>query len=94
MKTNLERIELLSALTYSLCKKFNMNPYAITLFPDSNQIHIQGNYFSEIEEKLIENNYKLKKQFLSEDKKTLFKDFRKHIDNILVSFTLAKEKTE
>ena len=94
MKTNLERIELLSTLTYSLCKKFKMNPYAITLFPNSNQIHIQGHYLSEIEEKLIEDSYELEKQFLSDDKKTLFKDFRKHIDNILVSFILEKEKTE
>jgi len=91
MKTNLERIELLSALTYSLCKKFKMNPYAITLFPNSNQIHIQGHYLSEIEEKLIEDGYKLDKQFISEEG-SLFRDFRKHIDSIEVSFILEKEE--
>ena len=93
MKTNLERIELLSALTYSLCKKFKMNPYAITLFPNSNQIHIQGHYLSEIEKKLIEDGYELEKQFTSEDG-SLFRDFRKYIDSIEVSFILEKEKTK
>ena len=93
MKTNLERIELLSALTYSLCKKFKMNPYAITFYPNHNQIYIQGNYLPEIEEKLIEDGYKLDKQFVSEDG-SLFRDFKKHIDNVEISFTLEKEKTE
>ena len=86
-----ERIKMLSDLAYSLCKKFEMNPYAITLFPNSNQIHIQGHYLSEIEKKLIEDGYELEKQFTSEDG-SLFRDFRKYIDNIEISFTLEKEE--
>jgi len=88
-----ERIKMLSDLACSLCKKLKMNPYAITFYPNHNQIYIQGNYLPEIEEKLIEDGYKLDKQFVSEDG-SLFRDFKKHIDNIEISFTLEKEKTE
>jgi len=85
-----ERIKMLSDLAYSLCKKFEMNPYAISLYPNRMEINIQGNYLSNIEEKLTSNGYKLIRQFDSHEK--LFKDFAKNIDGIEVEFTLVINK--
>ena len=59
MKTNHERIKMLSNLAYSLCKKFEMNPYVVSLYPEKPEITIQGKHSSKTEEKLTREGYEL-----------------------------------
>jgi len=87
-----ERIKMLSDLAYSLCKKFEMNPYVVSLYPETLEITIQGKHTSRTEEKLTRNGYKLIRQFESDNGWDLFKDFMKKIDGIEVTFTLVIEK--
>ncbi len=84
-----ERIKMLSNLAYSLCKKFEMNPYVVSLYPEKPEITIQGKHSSKIEEKLTREGYELIRQFESDNGQDLFKDFMKKIDNIEITFTLV-----
>jgi len=92
MSTNHEKIKMLSNLAYSLCKKFETNPYVVSLYPETLEITIQGKYTSRTEEKLIRNGYKLIRQFESDNGRDLFKDFMKKIENIEVTFTLVIDR--
>jgi len=92
MSTNHEKIKMLSNLAYSLCKKFETNPYVVSLYPETLEITIQGKHTSRTEEKLIRNGYKLIRQFESDNGRDLFKDFMKKIENIEVTFTLVIDR--
>ena len=93
MKSNLEKVKILSDLARVLCRKFEMNPYVISIYPRRNEISIQGDEYSEsTEEKLIEDGYKLDSKFTDDSNKHLFKDYEKILDGIKISFTLVSEK--
>ncbi len=87
-----ERIKMLSDLVYNLCKKFEMDPYVVSLYPETLEITIQGRHTSRTEEKLTRNGYKLIRQFESDNGRDLFKDFMKKIENIEVTFTLVIDR--
>jgi len=44
MSTNHERIKMLSNLAYSLCKKFEMNPYVVSLYPGRNPFFCRAGF--------------------------------------------------
>lgn len=92
MKSTLEKAKMLSDLARSLCEKFEMNPYVISIYPEANEIFIQGNkYLNSIGEKLIEDDYKLIREFTDSSNSYLFQDYEKFYENVRVVFTLVQK---
>ena len=88
-----EKIKMLSDLAYSLCKKFEMNPYVVSLYPKRNVILIQGDEYSKLtEEKLIENKFKFVGHFTDDSNKSIFKDYETNFNGIRITFTLVSKK--